>query len=59
VTFTVDTAHNATWTLGATTTSPPVAFGTPTVRVRLSATYAAGSAAAPELFFGNLIETTP
>jgi len=59
VTFTVDAAHNATWTLGATTTSPPVAFGTPTVRVRLSATYAAGAAAAPEFFFGNLIETTP
>jgi hypothetical protein len=58
VTFSVDASHNATWSVGGTTTSPGMAFGTPTVRVGISAAFASGVAAAPTLFFGNLV-TSP
>jgi hypothetical protein len=59
VTFTVDASHNATWTLGGTTTSPAVAFGTPTVTLNLRADYVSGAAPAPDFLFGNFLVTNP
>jgi len=59
VTFTVNAGHDATWSLAGKTTSPPVAFGTPTLSVRLGAAFAGGTAAAPDFFFGNLLVTSP
>jgi len=58
-TFNVDAGHNATWSLAGTTTSPPVAFGTPTITLQLRAAFVDGGAVAPDFFFGNLVVTTP
>jgi hypothetical protein len=59
VTFKVDASHNATWTTGATTTSPAAAFGTPTLRLGLRADFAIGAPAAPNFFFANVLVTSP
>jgi len=59
VSFTVNAGHNAMWSLAGTTVGSAVAFGTPTLSVRLNAAFAGGTAAAPDFFFGNLLVTSP
>jgi hypothetical protein len=59
VRFKIDAGHDATWSVEGTTTSPSVAFGTPTVTLGLSASFADGGDAAPDFFFENLFVTYP
>lgn len=59
VRFQVDAGHNATWTVDGTTTSPPIPFGSPILRMGLGAAYSGGVAEAPDFFFQNLFVTYP
>ncbi len=59
VTFTLDAARNATWSVGGTATSPPTAIASESVTVGLDVSYLSGSGPAPDFYFSNLVVTGP
>ncbi|HLY11075.1 MAG TPA: hypothetical protein VKW04_17365 [Planctomycetota bacterium] len=58
VLFTIDTGFTGTWKVGATTVGS-AAFGMHTTRLKLGATFASGSGAAPIFDFANLVISNP
>jgi len=59
LTFTIDGSNMATWTLGAGSPSTPLAFGSHTTFLQLSASFGSGTGNNPSFQFANVIVTTP